>query len=162
MSMSIEIEFNEAIIAQLQKLPLLMRLGPAERVLKAMAKPIVAKGKAIAPSSRESGTRNKWGKKYKNNPAYQNDSGKALGTKYIKTERGGVLIVGGKHPEANKQNYEAGTKRKVFYWGRDSGKVKRIDPKQRFMQRAYDETIAEQLTAGEAQLRKEIEGLKIG
>jgi len=162
MTLSIQIEFNEATLAKIMQIPLLMRLGPSERVLKAMSKPIIEKAKAIAPNSITSGTRKKWGKKYKDNAAWQISSGKHIKTKYLKNERGGVLIVGGDHPKANKLNFEAGTQRKVFYWGVDSGKIKRIAPSERFMQRAFDETKAAQQSAGYAQLEKEIKELKIG
>lgn len=162
MTLSIEIKFEQAQLDKLMQIPLLMRLGPSERVLKAMAKPVVAKGKAIAPSSRASGTRKKWSKKYKNNQAYQNDSGQHIGYVFRKNNGGGILVIGGKHPQANKQNFDAGKDRKVMYWGKDSGKVKRVDPKDRFMQRAFDETRAEQITAGNAQLEKELKELRIG
>jgi hypothetical protein len=160
--MTITLEFDEAQLAKIMQIPLLMRLGPSERVLKAMSVPVVAKAKAIAPSSRRSGTRKKWSKKYKDNPAYQNDSGKQIGVKYLKNNRGGILIIGGKHPQANKQNYDSGKPRRVFYWGKDAGKVKRIDPKERFMQKAYDETRGAQISAGNAQLDKELKELKLG
>lgn len=162
MSLKLEVSFDEAMLAKIMQIPLLMRLGPSERVLKAMAKPIMTKAKAIAPNSITSGTRKKWGEKYKGNAAWQISSGKHIKTKYLKNERGGVLIVGGDHPKANKLNFEAGTQRKVFYWGVDSGKVKRINPSERFMQRAYDETKAAQQSAGYAQLEKEIKELKLG
>ena len=167
MSLKLEVSFDEAMLAKIMQIPLLMRLGPSERVLKAMAKPIVTKAKAIAPNSqvgkgKEGPTREKWSKKYKDNAAWQISSGRHIKTKYLKNNKGGVLIVGGDHPKANKLNFEAGTQRKVFYWGVDSGKVKRINPTERFMQRAFDETKAAQQTAGYAQLEKEIKELKLG
>jgi hypothetical protein len=166
MILELNISFDEAMIEKLQRIPFQLVLGPAERVLRAMAKPVAAKALAIAPSSRRSGERNRWGKKYKNNPSYQNDSGKAIGFKLLKHNNGGVLIIGTLHPEGNKQNYDAGESRTVKLWGRDPVKYpikeKRIDPKDRFMQRAYDETRDQQLSAGHAQLVKEIEELKIG
>jgi len=162
MSLAIKIEFDEAQLAKLMQIPLLMRLGPSERVLKAMAKPVIEKAKAIAPSSRASGTRKKWSNKYKKNPAYQNDSGKHITSKFLRNNKGGLLIIGGAHPQANKQNYDSGKPRKVMYWGKDAGKVKRIDPKERFMQRAYDETRGAQISAGNTQLEKELKELKLG
>jgi hypothetical protein len=165
MSLEIEIHFDEAQIAALLNIPLHLRLGPAERVLKAMAKPVVAKAKAIAPSSRKSGTRYKWAQKIKQNAAWQNDSGKHIGYVYRKTERGGYrgyLVIGGMHPQAKKQNFDAGKDRKVMYWGRDAGKTKRIDPKDRFMQKAFDETRSLQISAGNTQLEKELKELNFG
>jgi hypothetical protein len=162
MTLDIQITFDEAQIQKLLKFPLLMKLGPAERVLKAMAKPVIDRAKAIAPSSRRSGTRKKWSRKYKDNAAYQEDSGRHIGKRFIKTERGGLIIVGGIYPRANKQNYEAGDKRKIVYWGKKTSKIKRINPKERFMQKAFDETRTQQVTAGNEQLEKEIRELGNG
>jgi hypothetical protein len=166
MSLSLTLDLDEAMIAKLMQVPLHLRLAPSERVLKAMAKPIIEKAKYIAPSSRKSGTRNKWSEKYKSNAAYQNDSGQSLGMVYRKTESGGYLMVGGKHPQANKQNYDSGKDRTIKLWGRNPVKYpitnKRVDPKDRFMQRAFDETRDAQLSAGFKQLETEIKELKIG
>jgi len=57
MTLEIQINFDEAQVEKLLQIPLLMRLAPAERVLKAMAKPVIDRAKSIAPSSRRSGTR---------------------------------------------------------------------------------------------------------
>jgi hypothetical protein len=173
MSMKIEIHFDEAQLAKLMQIPLLMRLGPSERVLKAMTKPVIEKAKAIAPSSRRSissdgrSNRDKMGEnvtsKFVGKKANSTvDSGKHITSKFLKNNKGGLLIIGGAHPKANKQNYDSGKPRKVFYWGRDSGKVKRIDPKERFMQKAYDETRGAQISAGNTQLEKELKELKLG
>jgi hypothetical protein len=167
MSMTITLEFDEAQLAKIMQIPLLMRLGPSERVLKAMANPIVAKAKAIAPSSTKSGTREKMGRnrteKFVGKQANTTvDSGKHITSKFLRNNKGGLLIIGGAHPKANKQNFDSGKPRRVFYWGKDSGKVKRINPTERFMQRAYDETKAAQQSAGYAQLEKEIKELKLG
>ncbi len=167
MTLDIQITFDEAQIQKLLKFPLLMKLGPAERVLKAMAKPVIDRAKSIAPSSRRSGTRKKMGKnvtdKFVGKAANTvDDSGKHIGYRFIKTERGGLVIVGGKYPRANKQNYEAGDKRKIVYWGKKTSKIKRINPKERFMQKAFDETRTQQVTAGNEQLEKEIRELGNG
>jgi hypothetical protein len=166
MSLEIEIHFDEAQIKKLLDIPLHLRLGPAERVLKAMAKPVVDKAKAIAPSSIKSGNRKKWGKnKTKHfDPASWSatESAKHIGYVYRKTERGGYLVVGGKSPASNKLNFDSGKPRKVMYWGKDAGKTKRIDPKDRFMQRAFDETRSQQISAGNTQLEKELKELNFG
>jgi len=166
MSLSLTLDLDEAMIAILIQVPLHLRLAPAERVLKAMAKPIVEKAKSIAPSSRKSGERNRWGKKYKGDASYQNDSGQSIGFVFRKTETGGYLVIGGKHPQAGKQNYDAGKDRTIKLWGNNPVKypirVKRIEPKDRFMHRAYDETRDAQLSAGFKQLETEIKELKIG
>lgn len=176
MSLKIEINFDESQLAKIMQIPLLMRLGPSERVLKAMAKPVMEKAKTIAPRSTSSRpmmmrdlrtNRQKEGKnktqKFIGRAANSvDDSHKHIGVKFLKNNRGGLLIIGGKWPKANKQNYDAGKSRKVFYWGRDAGITKRIEPKDRFMQKAYDETRSSQISAGNAQLEKELKELKIG
>ncbi len=172
MSLEIEIHFDEAQIKKLLDIPLHLRLGPAERVLTAMARPVVAKAKAIAPSSRRSGTRKKWAKQISPNPQTdppfdpqkwaQTDSGKHIGYVYRKRDNGGYLVIGGKGKDAFKQNFDAGESRKVMYWGRDSGTTKRIPPKERFMQKAFDETRSQQISAGNAQLEREIRELNFG
>lgn len=162
MSIELKIEFDEQMLAKLRRIPILLQLGPAERVLKAMAKPIVEKAKAIAPNSSRSGTRNLWSKKMRAG----RDAGHAsqhIGFVYRKGENGGYLVIGGKHPKANSFNFDANKKgRRVFYWGKDSGKIKRVEPSQRFMQRALDETRQAQISAGFSQLEKELKELNLG
>lgn len=166
MSVEISIAFNESAIAQLKKIPLLMRLGPAERILKAMAKPIVVRAKAIAPNSRASSgkdgpTRDKMSSETK---AKWPESGKNhIKTIYRKGDGGGYLVIGADDPLGNGLNFDASDRgRKVFYWGVDSGKVKRVEPSQRFMQKAFDETKSAQVSAGNAQLEKEMKELNLG
>lgn len=176
MTLSLEIKFDQAQLDKLMQIPLLMRLGPSERVLKAMAKPVVDKAKAIAPSSRNTAklvlrdtrtNREKMGKrstaKFIGAAANSvDDSGKHIGSVFRRGNGGGILIIGGRHPKANKQNYDAGKQRKVMYWGRNPGITKRIDPKDRFMQKAFDETRSAQISAGNEQLAKELKELNLG
>jgi hypothetical protein len=161
MSMDLKIEFDESQLAKLMRIPLLMRLAPAERVLKAMAKPVIAKGKAIAPNSRSSGTRAKMSKEASGR--WTEEGRNHLGFVYRKTDSGGYLVMGAKDPKGNSLNFDASdTGRKVKYWGKDAGKVKRVEPQDRFMQRAADETRPAQITAGNAQLEIEIRSLNLG
>jgi hypothetical protein len=161
MSMELKITFDESQLAKLMKIPLLMRLGPAERILKAMAKPIVVRAKAIAPNSRTSGTRDKMSSETK---AKWPESGKNhIKMIYRKGDGGGYLVIGASDPLGNSLNFDSSSRgRKVFYWGKDSGKVKRVEPSQRFMQKAFDETKSAQISAGNAQLEKELKELNLG
>jgi len=166
MTVELKLELNDQAIQQLRRIPILLRLGPAERTLKAMAKPIVDRAKAIAPSSVKSGSRKKWGKNKtaKFDPASwaKNEARNNIGYVYRKGENGGYLVIGGKNPNANSLNFDSGKRRKVFYWGKDAGKVKRVEPSQRFMQKALDETKSAQESAGFKQLEKELKELKLG
>lgn len=166
MSVELRIDFNEAQLKQLLRIPVLLRLGPAERTLKAMAKPIVDRAKAICPSSVKSGTRKKWGKnktkKFDPTSWAKNEARNNIGFVYRKGENGGYLVIGGKSPNANSLNFDAGKRRKIFYWGKDQGRTKRVPPSERFMQKALDETKSAQESAGFKQLEKELRELKIG
>jgi len=161
MSVEIKITFDESQLAKLMKIPVLMRLGPAERILKAMAKPIVVRAKAIAPNSRTSGTRDKMSSETK---AKWPESGKNhIKMIYRKGDGGGYLVIGASDPLGNSLNFDSSSRgRKVFYWGKDSGKIKRVEPSQRFMQKAFDETKSAQISAGNAQLEKEMKELNLG
>jgi hypothetical protein len=166
MSMELKITFDESQLAKLMKIPLLMRLGPAERILKAMAKPIVVRAKAIAPNSRTSGTRNKMSSE--SSPSQTISKWPGSGKNHIKMiyrkgEGGGYLVIGASDPLGNSLNFDSSSRgRKVFYWGKDSGKIKRVEPSQRFMQKAFDETKSAQISAGNAQLEKEMKELNLG
>lgn len=167
MTVELKIDFSESQLAKLLKIPLLLRLGPAERVLKAMAKPIVAHAKPIAPSSVKSGTRKKWGKnkteKFDPSSWAQNEARNNIGFVFRKGENGGYLVIGGKSPNANSLNFDSSGKgRRVFYWGKDTGRVKRVEPSERFMQKALDETRSAQESAGFKQLEKELKELNLG
>ena len=161
MSIELRIDFDESQLAKIMQIPLLLRLAPAERILKAMAKPIVAKAKAIAPDSRKSGTRKRMSKK--TDAKWPETGRNHIGFVYRKSEGGGYLVIGGKSPKANSFNFDSSKKgRKVVYWGRSSGLVKRVEPSERFMQKAFDTTRAAQISAGNAQLEKECKELQIG
>ncbi len=162
MSLNIAIDFNEDMIRHLEQIPLQLRLAPGERCLKAMAKPVIERAKQIAPSSRESGSRKKWSAKYKNDPKWNNDSGRHIGLKTIKNNRATRIYIGAKYPQGNKQQFDASPKgRRVFYWGRDAGKV-RQRPNPHWLQKAFDETRSQQINAFNEQLSKELKELKLG
>lgn len=167
MTIELRIEFDEQQLAKLRRIPILLRLAPAERTLKAMAKPVLDRAKALVPNSRKpnaqsgipshdkqsANTKAKWPEQGKNN----------LGFVYRKSESGGYLVIGAKSPKGNSLNFDASNKgRKVMLWGRDSGRIKRVEPSQRFMQRAFDETRQAQITAGYNQLEKELRELNLG
>ena len=163
MSLNIKIEFNDAMIAELMRIPDLLRLGPAERCLNAMAKPIIAKAKDLAPSSRGSGSRRKWSAKLKNDTQWSSvDSARHMGARAVKHNRGARIYVGAQYPKGNKQQFGSPKKgRRVFYWGKDAG-MTLLRPRDHFMQRAYDQTRGEQMSAFNTQLAKEIKELRIG
>lgn len=162
MSLQVEITFNEDMFRQLERIPEMLRLAPGERCLKAMVKPVVARAKQLAPSSQQSGSRKKWSSKLKNDPKWNIDSGRHIGTKTIRNNRATRIYVGAQYPKGNKQQFDASPKgRRVFYWGKDAGKI-RQRPNPHWLQKAYDETKSQQLAAFNEQLAKELKELKLG
>ena len=162
MSIKIEFTFDEKQIEQLMQIPELLRLKPAERCLIAMAKPVVERAKALAPSSRVTGTRNKWSAKLKNDAKWQIDSGKHMGSKTVRHNKGARVYIGAKWPNGNKQQFDAKADgRRHILWGRDTGRL-RPRPRPHFLQKAYDETKSQQLKAFQDQLAIEIKELRVG
>jgi len=167
MSVELRIEFDEQQLLKLRRIPILLRLEPAERTLKAMAKPVLDRAKALVPDSRKPSqkdgvpSKNKQSAKTK---AKWPDQGKNnLGFVFRKSETGGYLVIGAKNPKGNTLNFDSSDKgRKVKYWGKDTGRIKRVQPSERFMQRAFDETRQAQITAGFNQLEKELRELNLG
>lgn len=161
MSLKIEFTFSESEMKKLEKIPEFVRFVAADRALKAMAKPIIEKAKAIAPSSVRSGSRKKWGPKYKGDSKYQNDSGQEIDSKVQKHNRGAKIYVGATFPRGNKQQFNASPKgRKEVFWGRPQGTV--YKPSERFMQRAFDETRSAQNAAFIASLQRTLKRMNLG
>ncbi len=71
--MGTTIEINESLIKAVDAIPLTLRNGPLGKCLGAFGETIARACKSQARSSR-GGSRLKWSKKYKNDPAFQNDS----------------------------------------------------------------------------------------
>lgn len=119
MPMSIDIQINENLIKGLSQIPITLRSGPLVKCLTAFGKPIATTMSQLARSSRQSGSRKKWSKKYKNNAAYQNDSGKHFG---VKASSYGIGIwVGAYYPRGNKQQFvmpAAAESYTRYYWGK--------------------------------------------
>lgn len=162
MSIKIDFTFDEYQIAKLTQIPELFRLGPAERCLKAMAKPIVDRAKSLAPSSRVTGTRKKWSAKFNKDAKWQIDSGKQMGIKTVRHNNGARVYIGAKWPKGNKQQFDASPKgRRHILWGRDTGRLRPRD-NPHFLQKAYDETKSQQLKAFQDQLAIEIKELRLG
>jgi hypothetical protein len=169
MTVDLKIEFDEQQIAKLLKIPVLLRLAPAERVLKAMSKPILVHAKANAPDSRKpnkSGRPSRDKMSEESKKKWPESARNHLGVVYRKSEGGGYLVIGGKSPQANSLNFESGKKAGTrVLW--DANKIRTmprryVPAKERFMQRALDETRQSQITAGNNQLEKELRELNIG
>jgi hypothetical protein len=168
--MKVEIHVNEDEIAKLVKIPIWLQHTAMDKALRSMAQPVARRAKVIAPSSRQSNfgnatqgpTRDKWGKKYKLDDSYQNDSGQEMGVKVIKTKNGAIAYVGAKHPAGNKQQFnQSPDGREVVYWNNRRTSLRYMTP-YRFMDRAYFETTAQQHNAFVSSIQSSFGSMNLG
>jgi hypothetical protein len=173
----VKFEINDSEINKLLAIPSYVAQAVVDKAMPAMARPIIVKAKEIAPRSHikqpgnatDGATRDKWSKSKKNGPTKnfnyatwsQDTSGDHIGYRTFKnTSAFEVAVkVGARSPRGNKQRFNQmkHTEREVYYWGKKAGKKYR--PRERFMQRAYDETIPEQMSAFTEALDTEIKNL---
>lgn len=182
--MGSSIEINMELIKAIGAIPLTLRNGPFGRCLGEFAKPIARATEPLSRSSRESGGRKRWSKKYKDNPAFSNDSRKHIGHKVGKS--GVVVYVGAQYPKGNKQQfvmpYKKGTSYTRYLWGKPGQQVLRTSRRgnqyyatvgakaqtanfpnnERAPVRAYDQTRSQAEAAFLDRLQKEIKELRLG
>ena len=180
----VEIKINESLIKAVSDIPLTLRNGPLGRCLGAFAKPIASQAGSLATSSRETGSRKRWSKKFKNNAAFQNDSKQHFGHKVLRNGIG--VYIGATYPKGNKQQFVMPIKRgdsyKRYHWGKPGQTIvsvsrkgkqftfinnskettARFPIKERATVRAFDQTQSSAESAFLSQLQKEIKELKIG
>lgn len=160
-----EVAINMHLVKAIERIPITLRNGPLGRCLKKFGDPIAKASPGLAKSSRKTGTRLKWSKKYKNNPAWQIDSGNYYGTKVPK--HGLAVIVGAKYKQGNKQQFVMPFKKGDSYehvqWGkRVEGRMIRFPMEERAPRRAFNQTKMAAAHAYITQLRKELEELRLG
>jgi hypothetical protein len=128
--MGTTIEIDEALIKAVDAIPLTLRNGPLGKCLGAFGETIARACKSQARSSR-GGSRLKWSKKYKNNPAFQNDSRDHFGHKVMRN--GLAVYVGATYPKGNKQQFVMPINRGTSYqrnlWGKPGQSILRISRK---------------------------------
>ena len=126
--MGTKFEINTKMLKRLEDIPVQFRLGPLDRCMKAFAKPIAEAAKALAPSSRSTGSRKKWSKRFANDPKFSGvESSKHTGFKVLKN---GSVIIGFKFEKGNKQQFinpsRRGAGREQNFWGAPGQVIKTI------------------------------------
>ena len=160
-----EFNLDERQLKRLDSIPYLFRTQVVDKVLRAMAVPVLSKAKAIAPDATKpvqaDGRTNRQKQSKKMHAAGWNatNSRDNLGYRFVAFDHMGVLVIGGRSPAANKLNFDSGEARDVVYWGTYARKLKRVAPEDRFMHRAYEETKGEQVAYGVAKLQSELRDL---
>jgi hypothetical protein len=184
MSLKIELKFDESQLKQLEKIPIHVRINAADDCLEAMSKEVLRKAYAYAPRSVSTGTRLKWSKKYSTSAKWRVNSGEHLGSKIKKNNKGALAYIGAKYPKGNKQQFSApkAEQRGHYLWGKPGqtivttsrsgkqytyvrkteGQMLKFPASQRFIQRAFDETKPQQLSAFYKALEKSLQELKLG
>lgn len=172
--LKITIDFDAAILRQLEDIPRLLKYKVIDRCAADFARPIVARARELAPSSKKTGSRGNGGSKWGRRAArkfsgrasmLQHDSGDHIGSRVYRGERATIIYVGAKYPRGNKQQFNNSVKgRKVVYWGKtpQEGKAFRPLPRPTFLEQAYTETQSAAYAAFRAQLAKQIKELGLG
>lgn len=182
--MSTEIEINHKLIEALSDIPVLLRNGPLGRCLGAFAKPIARQAGTQARSSRQSGSRLKWSKKFKNAANFQSDSKPNFSHKVGKS--GVVVWIGATYPKGNKQQFVMPSKKgdsyTRYHWGEPGTTIVSVSRKgkqytyvansesstarfpvqERATVRAFDQMSSSAEADFLAQLQKEIKELRLG
>lgn len=182
--MSTEIEINREMLKAVEQIPLLLRDGPLGRCLGAFAKPIAASAGSLATSSRSTGSREKWSKKFKNKAEFQNDSKQHFSHKVL---RNGIAVyIGATYKQGLKQQFvmpvRKGDSYTRYHWGKPGSVIVSTSKKgtvftrfanskettatfpkaDRATVRAFDQNRFTAESAFLAQLNKEIKELRIG
>ena len=182
--LSTKIEINHELIKAVSDIPVLLRNGPLGRCLGAFGKPIARQAGTQARSSRESGSRLKWSKKFKNAANFQNDSKQHFSHKVGKS--GVVVWIGATYPKGNKQQFVMPSKKgdsyTRYHWGKPGTTIVSVSRKgkqytfianskpstarfpvqERATVRAFDQTRSTAEAEFLAQLQKEIKELRLG
>jgi hypothetical protein len=122
-----EVDINYDMIKAISAIPLKLRKGPFMECLKSYGKALGNRSSHFA-SSRQSGSRKRWSKKYANDPKWAGiDSRDYVGSKV--TRNGLAIYWGAKHWKGNKQQflapYKKGTSYTRYLWGQPGQQVLR-------------------------------------
>lgn len=131
------------------------RYSAYDKVTLAMGRVVAARAKVLCPKSSETGTADKRAKKQRSKGKWDVRLWTTIRAVGRKTNTGGYAIVGPKHPDGNKVNFNTARKKKsrrVWFWGKDQHRTVPAIPN--FLVQAADETKPQQLSAGKASLEK--------
>ena len=121
----IKVEIDMKLIEAIGAIPITLRNGPLGKCLDSFSRPITSQASTMARSSRESGSRKKWSRKLKNNPAFQNDSKQHFGHKVGKS--GIAVWIGATYPKGNKQQFvmpaRKGDTYTRYHWGKPGSPI---------------------------------------
>ena len=127
--MSTEVTVNIELIKALDAIPLTLRSGPFGRCLREFGNAIVPRVESLARSSRESRSRKRWSRRFKQDPKFSSvDSKNHMASKV--TKQGSSVYVGAVYPTGNKQQFVMPIRKGVSYtqyrWGKPGQIVQRI------------------------------------
>jgi hypothetical protein len=158
------ITINTELIKAVESIPIQLRNGPFGRCLGKFGNVVAKATPALARSSRETGSRLKWSKKFKNNPAFQNDSRKTFTHKVLKN--GLTVLVGPVYDQGNKQQFVMPRKHGDTYvhvlWGRRTNRTITYPMHERAHVRAFNQTEGTASASYLSQLEKECKELNLG
>lgn len=127
----------------LSQIPVMAQIAAYDSGLQPAANVVKKRAQELAPSSRQSGTRDKWSAKTRASREGVKPLKESIKTKKVKPGRDKTpyAMAGPERPDGNIAHFVSPLKkdtRKVVLWGRQTGRVDRKDND--FMKRAFDET----------------------
>lgn len=128
--------------------------GPIDKAVEKAAKVVERRARALAPDSRDTGSREKQSKKSRS--VWGSKLKQLLRTKVVKYSMATWAIVGPKSPEGNFANFMQEKPRKHVIWGKAS-MIRQYRIQRDWILQAYDETRSEQLSVMENSLRQSID-----
>lgn len=141
----VKVIYNERRVNRvLNKIPVMVQAAAYDSGLRPAAKVVEKRAKQLAPSSRESGSRNKWSASMKASRQNVKPLRESISTKVVRKPSGGgnpYAMAGPERPWGNIAHFISPLKkatREIVLWGRKAGRQGRKDND--FMKRAFDET----------------------
>lgn len=153
---TLDVSGEKEVLALLDRLPKLVVAagGPTDRALKSSMTVLQRKAIALAPDSRRTGTRQKQSKASRK--IWHGTLRKLIRTKLIRYQTGAYGLVGPKSPEGNMANFVNGVPRRMVLWGKVT-RVAMYRYTRNWLVQANDESRAEQLSAIQTSLTKDID-----
>lgn len=159
MANKLEVRINLPTDAELDKMfnavPMLDRFKVGDQVIRAGTDPIVKRARELAPRDR-SGHGKKRSKNQRAAANWEYPLWKTIKRVVRKYQKGTTGVVGPEWPLGNKAYFDTSPNgRRVFYWGKATGKVKA--QVRNWIVQAFDETKTQQLAVMKAKLKAVME-----
>ena len=136
--------------------PILIRHGVADQVVRAGSQPVVKRARQLSPRSSNTGTADKRSRQQRLEANWEIPLWKTIKRVVRKYSANATAIIGPEWPEGNKAYFNTSPKgRKQWFWGRFTGRT--VAQIRNWIVQALDETRSQQLAAMKAKLRQKMD-----